>query len=48
MAKLSIIKNYLTSISKDEDSCYGYEGMYQDLIKNHELDPNVFMQKIQE
>jgi len=45
--KLNDTKNYLISINKDEEMNYGYENIYQELLKNGYLDPDVFMEKIQ-
>jgi hypothetical protein len=42
-----MLKNYLIEINIQEDLNYGYEQAYQELLKNGDLDPDVFMVKIQ-
>ncbi len=38
--------NYLVSVSKDTESTNNYNFLYGELIKNKELEPEIFMEKI--
>lgn len=38
---------YLLSLCKDTESANNYNSLYQELIKNRELEPDIFMEKIQ-
>ena len=41
-------KNHLISITKDSEDVDSYERIYQELANSGELDPDIFMEKIQE
>ena len=47
LQNLSQVLTYLLSLCKDSESAYNYNSLYQELLKNRELEPEVFMEKIQ-
>jgi hypothetical protein len=44
---LEIYKNHLASITKDDEKIIGFEKIYQELVNSGEVDPDIFMEKIQ-
>jgi len=47
LESLSQTLNYLLSLCKDLESANNYNSLYQDLLKNKELEPDIFMAKIE-
>ena len=47
LQNLSQTLAYLLSICKDSESANNYNSLYQELLKNRELEPEIFMEKIE-
>jgi hypothetical protein len=47
LQNLSQTLTYLVSLCKDSESANNYNSLYQELLKNRELEPEIFMEKIE-
>lgn len=47
MYNLQIYKDHLVSISRDDEMIDGYERVYKELEDNGDLDPDIFMERVQ-